>query len=374
MFREESEDKMQRRADILFPTMKDKKEKVTLEKENNKKIPGLGVSKFDFDKDDNDEDITNSKKQDNKEWAEILADYVNKQKKESREDILYTTMNNKEDKDNKEAIFDKLKSNKKVDKGHITGAAANLDKTNIEYVKNLKETDSLKKLENNESIKFDQNLQYKSLEEKIKEHKLKNKLAVEHIDNKYIKNHAIKHYGKEAAENLHMSKANSYMNTEYAKEHTIYENCRELEPNLRSYFEKKIKSQIGEDKINSTKGIYIDSNSTSSKDMAQSLANNEEFMQEVAKVRKSLEVGNSVNTTITFKDTNFQLAIGKADIRNMHINKDGNIDLLVTDVYDFNKNDPRDLVQVGRDRQEKGEIKPYFIMYHVIIPKTSKLK
>ena len=127
MFRDESEDKMQRRADILFPTMKDKKEKVTLEKENNKKIPGLGVSKFDFDKDDDDEDITNSKKQDNKEWAEILADYVNKQKKESREDILYPTMKDKTEKHNEDDKQDldvkKIKINKK-DIGYVTGGAA----------------------------------------------------------------------------------------------------------------------------------------------------------------------------------------------------------------------------------------------------------
>lgn len=41
----------------------------------------------------------------------------------------------------------------------------------------------------------------------------------------------------------------------------------------------------------------------------------------------------------------------------MHINRQGNINLLVTDVYDFNPNSLSDLVQVGRDRQEKGETK-----------------
>ncbi len=143
MFREESEDKMQRRADILFPTMKDKKEKVTLEKENNKKIPGLGVSKFDFDKDDDDEDINNSKKQDNKEWAEILADYVNKQKKEKREDILYPTMKDKtekhNDEDNKQDLdVKKIKINKK-DIGHVTVSAADINSKNLNY-SNLKNT------------------------------------------------------------------------------------------------------------------------------------------------------------------------------------------------------------------------------------------
>ena len=57
----------------------------------------------------------------------------------------------------------------------------------------------------------------------------------------------------------------------------------------------------------------------------------------------------------------------------MHINRNGDIDLLVTDIYDFNPNSPSDLVQVGRERQERGEITPYFMIYHVIIPKNRKI-
>ncbi len=58
----------------------------------------------------------------------------------------------------------------------------------------------------------------------------------------------------------------------------------------------------------------------------------------------------------------------------MHINKNGEIDLLVTDVYDFNDDkNAGELIKVGRNRQEKGEIIPYFYIYHVIIPKSAKL-
>ncbi len=87
-----------------------------------------------------------------------------------------------------------------------------------------------------------------------------------------------------------------------------------------------------------------------------------------------LEVGNSVNTSVNFSSGNFHFAIGKADILDMHINKNGEIDLLVTDVYDFNDDkDASDLIKTGRNRQEKGEIIPYFYIYHVIIPKNAKL-
>lgn len=53
----------------------------------------------------------------------------------------------------------------------------------------------------------------------------------------------------------------------------------------------------------------------------------------------------------------------------MYINKNGDMRLLVTDVYDFNENSDSQLIKAGRDRQEKGEIKPYFVVYHVIIPR-----
>ena len=54
----------------------------------------------------------------------------------------------------------------------------------------------------------------------------------------------------------------------------------------------------------------------------------------------------SVEGSLKFRDKNFYYAIGHADIKNMHINRNGDIDLLVTDVYDFNPNSPSDLIQV----------------------------
>jgi hypothetical protein len=67
-------------------------------------------------------------------------------------------------------------------------------------------------------------------------------------------------------------------------------------------------------------------------------------------------------------------SMNEKDNKNMHINKNGDLDLLITDVYDFNNDkNASDLVKVGRDRQEKGGIIPYFYIYHVIIPKNLKL-
>ena len=42
------------------------------------------------------------------------------------------------------------------------------------------------------------------------------------------------------------------------------------------------------------------------------------------------------------------------------------------DVYDFNEGEKSKAVRAGKDRQDKGEITPYFIAYRVIIPKEEK--
>ena len=203
---------------------------------------------------------------------------------------------------------------------------------------------------------------------------LLSQLAVDHINNPVLKEAATRAFGLETAENLLMSKKDSYLNTDYAKEHLIFKNYKELSTNLRNYFEKKITKQIGADKLETTGGIYINAEHQSSKKLAKALADNQEFIKKIAETRKSMKAGNSANTSIQFTDGIFRYAIGKADILDMHINKSGEIDLLVTDVYDFNDDkDAGDLIKTGRNRQEKGEIKPYFYIYHVIILKSAKL-
>ena len=98
-------------------------------------------------------------------------------------------------------------------------------------------------------------------------HQIKNVIAVDHIENpaaKFVGEWAV---GKEAAENLEMSKTSSYLNTDYAKEHVIFNNYKEVSSDLQTYFKDKITEQLGLDNVdsslkeeilNSTKGIYID--------------------------------------------------------------------------------------------------------------------
>lgn len=206
---------------------------------------------------------------------------------------------------------------------------------------------------------------------KPQKHSIRSDIGIDYIHNWAVKQKAIKEFGTEAAENLHMSKADFYMNTDYARQHTVFDNYLQADSNLHDYLKDKISKQIGQDRLLTTKGIYIDANSDSSKRLAAVLENHTNFKEIIKNNKKALKNNLHINSSIQFTDDNFHNAIGNADILDMHINKNGELDLLIADTYDFNPNEFSDLVRTARIRQENGRIIPYFIIYHVIIPKNT---
>ena len=303
-------DKMTQRANTLFTSMKDKKT------DEEKKKRGLGFSIF--DKDDEKQKVTEPKTYE-KAKTMIDKEQQEKDKLQKRADLLY--------------------SDKK-------------EETKEERSKRLRE-------ENEEYLKRNAHIE---------------QFSIDHIDNKAIKELGKKYKGEEAAENLHMSKTKSYMDTEYAKKHKVYNNYNEAPDNLKKYFKDKISQQIGEDKLDKTKGIFIDENSESSKSLKDNLLQDKDFIDKLKNYDKDLNNNAHINDSINLKGTNWHHAVGNSDIRDMHINKNGDIELYVTDVYDFNEGEKNKLVRIGRNRQDKGEITPYFSAYRVIIPKEEKDK
>ncbi len=306
-------------VDLLYPTMKDKKvENKEDVKEEKKETPLRKRSLKDFDLNDDDYDV---------------------------EDNAITPKNKKE-----YSIINNLK-----------------------YPKNTgnEEVEELKKQANkvDEEIYKEENARYLRGTKAWKE-----KIAVDFVDKPPIKAIGKTKKGNEAAENLHMSKTKSYMDTAYAKEHKVYNNYDEAPSNLKSYFKNKISEQIGDDKLDKTKGIYIDSDSESSKSLKDNLLKDADFVSKLKTYDKALKNNYSINDSIRLKGNNWKNAVGSADIRNMHINKNGDLELHIADVYDFNAHEKSNLVRVGRDRQDKGEITPYFYAYRVIIPKEEKDK
>lgn len=197
-------------------------------------------------------------------------------------------------------------------------------------------------------------------------------------NSKIVKNSIINKYGLETAENLNMAKSDSYLNTDYAKEHTVFNNYKELNSELREYFKDKITENpeiaalpFDEQQkiLNETKGIFIESTSKTSEDLAHVLTKEPDFIKIIKKSKDDLKNNKTVNSSIKFQDTNFHYAIGKADLLDIHKDNMGNIRVLVTDVYNFDKDSKTPLLRAGRTLQDEGKLKPYFIIYDVIIKK-----
>ncbi len=410
--------KFTERANTLFTSMKDNLEKDYGVKTQSKNI-GLGITK------ETDESELSSlvDREIRKEYAVLAKDEEMKKevleeekKKIRRADLLYPTMKDKEEK--KEESLDKMNikkeeiepKNEDVEpiNQRQTKETDNTSKNKIKH--NLKDFDlndedyevsgntiSVKKKKekfdtiNNVNFPNDtKNKEIEALKKKAKETRserlrednefylkthpgtIKEKLAVDNIENLYLKEKVIEKTGVEAAENLHMSKTKSYLDTDYAKQHKIYNNYNDVPNDLKKYFQNKISEQIGEDKLDKTKGIFIDADTESSKNLKDNLLTNEEFIKKLKKFDKALKNNYSVNNSIRFNGKNWGNAIGRADIRNMHINQNGDIELYIADVYDFNEGEASNPVRVGRDRQDKGEITPYFYAYRVIIPRKEK--
>ena len=225
-----------------------------------------------------------------------------------------------------------------------------------EKVENLKD---LAKKDRSERLKED-NTEY------LKRHAKLEQFGVDHVDNPVVKlGDKLASWTNEAVENLHMSKTDSFLNTDYAKKNKVMNSYKEEPEYLHEYYQKKIPSQGGnEDKM---PGILFDSEH--SKKLKDKMLDDSRFIGKIKKYDNALKSGFSVNDSMDFEDKNWHNAIGKSDIVNMHINKKGDVELDVVDVYDFNEGESNKMVRIGRDRQDKGEIKPYFQRYHVIISK-----
>ena len=61
-------------------------------------------------------------------------------------------------------------------------------------------------------------------------------------------------------------------------------------------------------------------------------------------------------------------AIGKFDIKHAYFDKEGNLHLKIYDTYDFNKGENA-LIQAGREEMFKGNLKQFFTINDIMIPK-----
>ena len=101
---------------------------------------------------------------------------------------------------------------------------------------------------------------------------------------------------------------------------------------------------------------------------SQRIANDKDFLEKIRE-SKNYILNNKKEVSIAFKSKNLHNALGKAEIRHRYLDNKGNLHVKVYDTYDFNPNEDNPFVVAGKNTMLKGELKPFFTIHDIIVPK-----
>ncbi len=163
------------------------------------------------------------------------------------------------------------------------------------------------------------------------------------------------------------------MNQNYTKDTIELKNYND--PRIasdREYLTRKVKEQFRDYgfKTDEIKGYFFKRNSEPSIRMSQ----DKDFKKMIKENKEKLKNGIKFNAKFPCykngKESNWHYALGHYDVRNSFIDKEGNLRLKVYDTYDFNKTNTTPMNKAGRNEMLKGNLKPYFSIHDIIIPKN----
>ena len=120
--------------------------------------------------------------------------------------------------------------------------------------------------------------------------------------------------------------------------------------------------------INNTRGVVFFQDSNISK----AVANSKKFKDFIKVNKNTLITGNIIpKDSLSYKlNLNLFGALGKADVINTYIDQNDNLISIIIDTYEFNKNDKRKLIQMGRSVQDAGLLETFFVVIPIKIPKS----
>lgn len=182
--------------------------------------------------------------------------------------------------------------------------------------------------------------------------------------------------GKDTAGMLDLAHGINMNDRDYIKDTISLDNYNDPKVATdREYLKDKIDQQFKDYNfdLNKIKGYFFKSDS----EPVQRLIENKDF-QDMIKNHKD-EIIKKGKFSAEFKkhgniglgqDNNFRNAIGKADFRNIYQDKEGNLHIKMYDTYDFNKDENSPLIKAGASQMDKGELKPFFTIHDIIIPKN----
>ncbi len=103
-------------------------------------------------------------------------------------------------------------------------------------------------------------------------------------------------------------------------------------------------------------------------DPCKRIAVDADFLAAISNKAKVLD--NNQDLGMGFTESNLHYALGHVAIRNRYVDSDGNLHVYVYDTYDFNSSDTNKLSIAGRNAMMNGELKPYFTIHEVVVPKS----
>ena len=119
--------------------------------------------------------------------------------------------------------------------------------------------------------------------------------------------------------------------------------------------------------IDNTKGIIFFEDS----DISKSIANSAKFKDLIKSNKEKLLCGKVLHKeSINYAKLNPNLwgALGKVDVIKTYIDENGNLISTIIDTYEFNQDDKRKLIQMGRSAQDAGLIETFFVVIPIKIP------
>lgn len=141
----------------------------------------------------------------------------------------------------------------------------------------------------------------------------------------------------------------------------------------REYLERKLKKGFEDYNfdLNKIKGYNFPENSEFSKDIANSPDFHNILKKHKDEILSKGEFSDNFPKYGKFgirKDSDLHNAIGMFDVKHASFDKEGNLHLKIYDTYDFNRKG-NFLIQAGREEMFEGNLKPFFTINDIMIPK-----
>ncbi len=159
---------------------------------------------------------------------------------------------------------------------------------------------------------------------------------------------------------------NKVINNYMSQNGSVINSINEIKvPELKQVVQNKVFEQMG---MKDSKGLIYHNDSNLSKEIANSkeftkfIAHNKDYLQKGGVIKKDSLKLDSTN--------NLHLSLNNVDILGTHVDKNGDLVSICFDTYDFNKNDPKQLVRIAYAAQYGKVIENFYNLIIIKIPKN----